>query len=527
MVNHLAQTNSPYLLQHANNPVDWYPWGEEALQLARLEDKPIFLSIGYAACHWCHVMAHESFENAQIAAILNRYFVNIKVDREERPDLDDIYMAATVAMTGSGGWPLSVFLTPDLKPFYCGTYFPATPGYNRPSFPDLLLAIAQAWQERRKDILSVGEQVVQHLQQSSSFPEDSNLVLSQELLDNIADKLYQSYDWAHGGWGKAPKFPQPMVIEYLFLRALHPATKKPDGYLQAGFHVLQAMARGGMYDVIGGGFSRYSVDNLWFVPHFEKMLYDNAQLARVYLHAYLISGQQFFHQVCTETLDFVLREMRHPLGGFYSSLDADAQGEEGKYYTWEYAELAQALGENFDFFRSAYALSPAGNWEGKIILQRAVDDATLAEKFHSTLDEVKERLQTCHLDLREIRSQRVRPNTDDKIITFWNALMLQTLAEAARYLNRQDYLQAAQQNGEFLLNNLLVKGMLYRSWRDGAVQHHGYLEDYAALSLALISLYQSDAQPRWFRAALTLAEQIGEYFSDPAGGFFDTRADEE
>ncbi|MGB9521447.1 MAG: thioredoxin domain-containing protein, partial [Anaerolineales bacterium] len=395
MVNHLAQTNSPYLLQHANNPVDWYPWGEEALQLARLEDKPIFLSIGYAACHWCHVMAHESFENAQIAAILNRYFVNIKVDREERPDLDDIYMAATVAMTGSGGWPLSVFLTPDLKPFYCGTYFPATPGYNRPSFPDLLLAIAQAWQERRKDILSVGEQVVQHLQQSSSFPEDSNLVLSQELLDNIADKLYQSYDWAHGGWGKAPKFPQPMVIEYLFLRALHPATKKPDGYLQAGFHVLQAMARGGMYDVIGGGFSRYSVDNLWFVPHFEKMLYDNAQLARVYLHAYLISGQQFFHQVCTETLDFVLREMRHPLGGFYSSLDADAQGEEGKYYTWEYAELARALGENFDFFRSAYALSPAGNWEGKIILQRAVDDATLAEKFHSTLDEVKERLQTC------------------------------------------------------------------------------------------------------------------------------------
>ncbi|MDW8277569.1 MAG: thioredoxin domain-containing protein [Anaerolineales bacterium] len=528
MPNRLARETSPYLLQHVHNPVDWYPWGEEALQRARAEDKPIFLSIGYAACHWCHVMERESFEDPETAELMNRHFVNIKVDREERPDLDSIYMAATVALTGSGGWPMSVFLTPDLQPFYCGTYFPPRRRYNMPSFRDVLTGIAQAWQNEREEIFKVGSQITEHLQRANLVPGRAALPLTPSLLDNAADYLYQSYDWGFGGWGGAPKFPQPMTIGFLLARATHPSEpERRANYLKTAIHVLRAMSRGGMYDVVGGGFARYSVDNLWRVPHFEKMLYDNAQLALVYLHGYLLSGEESFRQVCEETLDFVLREMTHPLGGFYSSLDADSEGEEGKFYVWEFDELKDLLGDEFAFFQSAYGLTPAGNWEGKIVLQRALDDATLAARFGLTRETARQRLSALHARLLEVRTRRTRPATDDKILTAWNALMLQAFAEAARYLGRADYLQAARRNATFLLQNLMVEGKLLRSWREGMARHSAYLEDYAALGLGLLSLYQSDPAPEWYVAALRLADDLMNRFADPAGGFFDTPADHE
>ncbi len=528
MPNHLARENSPYLLQHAHNPVDWYPWGPEALAKARAEDKPIFLSIGYAACHWCHVMEHESFEDESIAALMNRHFVNIKVDREERPDLDSIYMAATVALTGSGGWPMSVFLTPDLQPFYCGTYFPPAPRYNMPSFRDVLTGIANAWQNERAEIFKVGGQVRDHLQRANLISAKAALPLTPALLDNAADHLYQSYDWGFGGWGGAPKFPQPMTIEFLLARSTLPdEPEKRQNYRKTAVHALRAMARGGMYDVVGGGFARYSVDNLWRVPHFEKMLYDNAQLALAYLHGYLLTREARFRQTCEETLDFVLRELTHPLGGFYSSLDADSEGEEGKFYVWEYDELQSALGADFDFFKTAYGITPAGNWEGKTVLQRALDDSTLAARFHLPEPALTEKLSACHARLLAARAARVRPATDDKILAAWNALMLQAFAEAARCLQREDYLQAARRNADFLLQNLVVDGKLLRSWRDGQARHNAYLEDYAALALALLSLYQSDPQPQWYAAALALADDMTAHYADPSGGFFDTRDDHE
>lgn len=528
MPNQLARENSPYLIQHANNPVNWYPWGEEALAKARLEDKPIFLSIGYAACHWCHVMERESFEDESIAALMNQHFINIKVDREERPDLDSIYMSATVAMTGSGGWPMSVFLTPDLQPFYCGTYFPPAPRYNMPSFHDVLTGIANAWQNERAEILKVGGQVSEHLQRANLVSGKASLPLTPALLDNAADHLYQSYDWGFGGWGGAPKFPQPMTIEFLLARSTLPSEpEKRQNYRKTAVHALRVMARGGMYDVVGGGFARYSVDNLWRVPHFEKMLYDNAQLSLAYLHGWLLTRETKFRQVCQETLDFILRELTHPLGGFYSSLDADSEGEEGKFYVWEYDELQSVLGEDFDFFKTAYGITPAGNWEGKTVLQRALDDATLAARFHLTEPALAETLSACHARLLATRSRRKRPATDDKILTAWNALMLQAFAEAARYLQRADYLEAARRNADFLLQNLVLDEKLLRSWRDGQARHNAYLEDYAALTLALLSLYQADPQPQWYAAALSLADDLTTHYADPSGGFFDTRDDHE
>ena len=363
-MNHLVDSTSPYLLQHANNPVDWYSWSEEALAKAHSENKPIFLSIGYAACHWCHVMAHELFQDPGIAEIMNEHFINIKVDREERPDLDSIYMQATTALTGSGGWPMSIFLTPDLHPFYAGTYFPPAPCYNMPSFRDVLLGIANAWANEPDEVHRVGDQLVQHLQQTLSI-EIQNAVLSQENLNQITTAILNNYDWGYGGWGSAPKFPQPMTIEYLFHRSLSESNRR-EKTLNVALHALRAMARGGMYDVVGGGFARYSTDNFWRVPHFEKMLYDNAQLAHAYLHAWQITREPFFQRVVIETLDFVRREMTHPDGGFYSSLDADSEGEEGKFYVWAKSEIQEAIANDsdFEFFSAAYGISEKGNWEG-------------------------------------------------------------------------------------------------------------------------------------------------------------------
>jgi uncharacterized protein YyaL (SSP411 family) len=525
MTNQLANESSPYLLQHANNPVNWYPWGEEALAKARAENKPIFLSIGYAACHWCHVMAHESFEDEMTAAFMNEHFINIKVDREERPDIDAIYMQATVAMTGSGGWPMSVFLTPDLKPFYAGTYFPPVQRYNMPAFRDLLISIARGWREEPHEVARVSDQVSNHLQAAMGSDHAGDAAFTQHDLDTVAKSLNDSYDWGNGGWGAAPKFPQPMTIEFLLRRHV----QGNQDALKPAVHALKAMSRGGMYDVVGGGFSRYSVDNFWRVPHFEKMLYDNAQLARAYLHAWQITQDPHFKQVVVETLDFIAREMTHPAGGFYSSLDADSEGEEGKFYVWTLPEVREVLGEDSELFEAAYGITERGNWEGKTVLQRALDDASLAARFQLDAKTIRARLADDHSRLLSARSERVRPGTDDKILTAWNGLMLGTLAEAARVIDepelRDKYLVLATRNADFLLDALRPNSNLRRSWRQGKATNEVFLEDYAALILGLLELYQTDFQPKWFTYAQELADEMIELFTDANGGFFDTSKD--
>jgi uncharacterized protein YyaL (SSP411 family) len=522
MPNHLVHENSPYLLQHANNPVDWYPWGEEALEKARKEDKPIFLSIGYAACHWCHVMAHESFEDPQTALIMNQHFVSIKVDREERPDLDSIYMNAVVAMTGQGGWPMSVFLTPYGEPFFGGTYFPPVRRYNMPSFREVLLSVSQAWVSDRGQIENSVNQVTGHLKKVASF-ESGGAELNPGLLDKAVMALAQGYDWKKGGWGQAPKFPQPMVIEFLLRRAV----RGDQLALDMAAHVLTAMAKGGMYDVIGGGFARYSTDNDWLVPHFEKMLYDNVQLSRVYLYGYLLTGEQGFRRVCEETLGMLAREFAQPQGGFYSSLDADSEGQEGKYYIWSDSEIREALDrpQDVELFIAAYQVTPQGNFEGSNVLQRQKSDAELSELFHLPIEQVQESLAQIHTRLLQVREARVRPATDDKVLVSWNALALLAFSEAARYLNRMDYLEIAVRSANFLLDNLREDERLLRSWRKGKALHNAYLEDYAALALGLLSLYQSDPNPRWYAAAVDFAGEINRHFRDPQAGFFDTRDD--
>ena len=519
MPNRLAQENSPYLLQHAHNPVDWFPWGAEALEKARAEDKPIFLSVGYAACHWCHVMEHESFENHATAALMNAYFVNIKVDREERPDIDDIYMQAVVAMTHQGGWPMSVFLTPEGQPFYGGTYFPPARRYNMPGFNEVLQTVAQLWQEDRQQLLESAQNISAYLQNNAPQP-GTTAPLTPQVTEEAAQLLAQNYDWQNGGWGQAPKFPQPMIIEFLLQRA----ARSDQTALKISEHALQAMAQGGMYDVVGGGFARYSVDNHWKIPHFEKMLYDNAQLARAYLHAYLLTHNPFYRQVCEATLDFVLRELRHPAGGFFSSLDADSEGVEGKYYLWRWDEI-RALGlprDEEDFFVAVYGITKSGNFEGSHVLQRVLSDEDLAVKFKLQPAEISAKLESIHTRMLAARATRVHPSTDNKVLTAWNALMLTAFAEAGRYLKRQDYLSAAIHNAEFLLDEMHTTRGLLRSWREGKAHLKGYLEDYAALILGLLALYQSGAEPRWYNSAVALAEEMIAHFSDSAGGFFDT-----
>lgn len=525
MPNRLAQANSPYLLQHAGNPVDWYPWGEEALRRAHDEDRPIFLSIGYAACHWCHVMAHESFENADIASIMNSNFVCIKVDREERPDLDAIYMQATTSMTGSGGWPMSVFLTPDLRPFYAGTYFPPVRRYNMPAFPDLLLALAESWLHNRAEILDVASRVRDSLEPPKA--EAGAMTPSEALLVRAEARLAQSVDRIDGGWGGAPKFPQPMALEFLLRRAAADPESHAPG-LTAATATLGHMARGGMFDIVGGGFARYSTDEQWLVPHFEKMLYDNAQLATVYMQAHVLTGDPSFERVATETLDFVSRELMHAQGAFFSSLDADSDGVEGKYYAWSDVEIRHCLGDDqlFEIFAAAYGLNGRGNWEGLTLLRRALDDASIAARLKLTAQQVAEALARGRLLLLSARSHRVRPVTDDKVICAWNGLMLRGFATAARYLRNRElgrhYLEVATRSARFLLSELRLPGGLRRIWRNGRAGGHVFLDDYAALILGLLELYQAAFENRWFVAARELADEMIKRFEDGAGGFFDT-----
>jgi uncharacterized protein YyaL (SSP411 family) len=530
MTNKLSSENSPYLLQHAENPVEWYPWGSEALARASREDKPIFLSIGYAACHWCHVMAHESFENPQTAAVMNQFFINIKVDREERPDLDSIYMNAVVAMTGQGGWPMSVFLTPQGVPFYGGTYFPPLRRYNMPAFREILQIIAETWMHDRQRLLNAGNQLIDQLRSANQVGA-SQSALQADFVDQAASNLVQNYNWQHGGWGRAPKFPQPMAIEFLLRRAVGGDRNS----LEVATHALNSMARGGMYDIIGGGFARYSTDEVWLVPHFEKMLYDNAQLALAYLHAYLISAEEQFRVVTEETLDFMLDEMLYRLNGdqnqfagFISSLDADSEGVEGKYYTWTFKEVEEMLDSQLaKLFIEAYGVRQEGNFEGANVFQRVKDDEALSHQFSLSIEQVQGQLMQARSILAAARKNRIPPGKDDKILVSWNALALIALAEAARYLGRSDYLDAARLIADFLLTELHPEDRLLRSWRAGTAQHNAYLEDYAALILALLSLYQSDPDPYWFQSALQLNEEMLANFTDPAGGFFDTRLDQE
>jgi uncharacterized protein YyaL (SSP411 family) len=525
MPNHLTEETSPYLLQHVDNPVDWYPWGELALERARSEDKPVFLSIGYSACHWCHVMAHESFEDPGVAAYLNEHFVNIKVDREERPDLDRIYMSAVQTLTGSGGWPMSVFLTPEGHPFYGGTYFPPSPRYGMPSFRQVLEAIVDAWQHRRDDLLRGGKRLVDAIEQQSQLQPDASQVgqerLEEDTLHTAYRNVQQRFDATNGGWNGAPKFPQPMTLE--FLLRYHRLTGEPQA-LQMVTKTLEAMARGGMYDQLGGGFHRYSVDARWLVPHFEKMLYDESQLARVYLHAWQVTGSEFLRTITEEILDYVTREMTDPAGGFYSTQDADSEGEEGKFFVWTPDEIQAVLGSEADAFMAAYGVTPGGNFEGKNILE--------------LLGNMEQRpaLAKARQRLFDVREQRGHPNLDDKVLTSWNGLMLAAFAEAARVLGRDDYRQVAERNAGFLLHELMQEnGRLLRTWRRrpeqgegaGEAKLNGYLEDYAYLIDGLLELYQTTFEPRWFVAAQELAETMLKHFADSQGTLYDTSDDHE
>jgi len=525
MSNQLANETSPYLLQHAENPVNWYPWNVKAFELAREENKPIFLSIGYSSCHWCHVMAHESFEDPEIAEILNQSFISIKVDREERPDIDSIYMNAVVAMTGQGGWPMSVFLTPDGKPFFGGTYFPPIRRYGSPSFRDILISITRSWLEAPAEILPVADKLTRHLQESARWGGWEEQPLREETIQAAFNELEASYDWSGGGWGQAPKFPAPMTIEFLLQQA-HRGNQKA---LELARHSLSAMTSGGMYDVVGGGFHRYSTDAVWFVPHFEKMLYDNAQLALVYLHAYQITGDTTFRRICEQTLDFMIRDLLQPAGGFSSSLDADSEGEEGKTYLWTVSELQAAVDQPDDFhwLTQVFNLNPNGNYEGRIIIRHNQSLPAAAVQMGLPLPEFIQKLDRLLARLQTHRAKRVQPHRDDKVLTFWNSLAIQAFAEAGKVLDRMDYLQIAQKTASFLLSELTKDGQLLRSWRKGKAQNTAFLEDHAGLILGLLALYQADFDPKWFQAALKLSGELKSGFADRDGGFFDTHASQD
>jgi uncharacterized protein len=536
MPNRLIDETSPYLLQHAHNPVEWYPWGAEALATAQADSKPIFLSIGYAACHWCHVMAHESFEDAATAQLMNELFVNIKVDREERPDLDAIYMTAVVGLTGGGGWPLSVFLTPDGKPFYGGTYFPPAPRYGMPSFRDVLQAVSSAWQTRRAEVVKSSEDIAAYLRQAGELAQaGDHQPLSAETLVKATQSLGRAYDRVNGGWGGAPKFPQPMALEFLLRRYV----QTPDADLRALIdHTLLAMARGGMYDQLGGGFHRYSTDAHWLVPHFEKMLYDNSQLARVYLHAWQALGEPEYRRVTLEILDYVLREMTHPAGGFYSTQDADSEGVEGKFFLWTGGEIRSILGDEELLFSEVYGVTSKGNFDephlppGQNILSFVADPEVVATKNGLSPEQMAVILSEARRKLLNVRERRVKPGRDEKILAAWNGLMLAAFAEAARDRSlgerAQIYRAAAVRSAGFLLREMRTTGgRLLRAWKDGQAKLNGYLEDYACVIDGLLELYQTTFDETWFVAARELADLLLRHYADPAGGFFDTSDDHE
>ena len=523
--NALAGETSPYLLQHAHNPVNWYPWSDEALHRAHAEDKPILLSIGYSACHWCHVMEHESFENESTARLMNEHFINIKVDREERPDLDTIYMAAVQMMSGHGGWPMTVFLTPDGVPFFGGTYFPPEDRHGLPGFPRLLLSVAGAYSEKKEAIQKEAATIVRELQRINSIGTAKG-ALNRDILDTAIPQLMANYDSQYGGFGSAPKFPPSMSLSFL-LRS-HARTRRTE-LLEAVEHTLQKMAFGGIYDQLGGGFHRYSVDEKWLVPHFEKMLYDNALLSRIYLDTYVATKNEFYRRIVEETLDYVRREMTSPDGGFYSTQDADSEGHEGKFFVWTPREVESVLGaEDADLFCRCYDVTDHGNFEGKNILNvpRPVSVVARLNKIpEAALEEILARGRRL---LFERRESRIKPGRDEKILTAWNGLMLRSFAEASAALDRRDYRDIAVRNAEFVLTGLQREGKLLRSYKDGTARFNAYLEDYSCMVDGLISLYEATFDPRWMREAERLAEVMIDHFWDPKeGNFFFTSEDHE
>jgi len=519
MPNRLAQETSPYLLQHAHNPVDWYAWSEEALERARKEDKPILLSIGYSACHWCHVMEHESFENPSIAKLMNDNFINIKVDREERPDLDQVYMSAVQMMTGSGGWPLTVFLRPNGEPFYGGTYFPPDDRYGRPGFPRLLANIAEAYRTRQKDIQENAQSLRQQLNQRMQTGQGSGSI-GVDVLHTAAGALDSRFDPREGGFGTAPKFPASMSID--FLLRYHYRTGNAHALEMATF-TLDKMACGGMYDQAGGGFHRYSTDDRWLVPHFEKMLYDNALLARAYLDGYRLTGKSLYKRITEEILDFIVREMRDPNGGFYSTQDADSEGVEGKFYVWDRDEFDSVVGEDAELLARYFNVTDYGNWEHHNILNvpRPPEMFCKLEKISEAELELK--VAAALPKLYTAREKRVHPGRDEKILTDWNGLALRAFADAAAFLGRDDYRAIAEANASFLFDKLWDGERLLHSFKDGRARFNAYLDDYANVADGLLSLYQLTFDERWLRRAESLADIIVDRFGDEDhGGFYFT-----
>lgn len=523
MPNRLSEETSPYLKQHQDNPVDWYPWGDTAISRAQQANKPIFLSIGYAACHWCHVMAHESFEDLETAEILNEHFVSIKVDREERPDLDDIYMQSVVMITGQGGWPMSVFLTPQLKPFFGGTYFPPEPRYGMPSFKQVLRSVVDAWHTKRPEIDSNADQIIQALEQQLS-----NQVSAPSSFDfeGIIDALYNQYDWEFGGWGRAPKFPPAMLVTFLLQRAWQGDPRARE----MSEHLLDHMALGGMYDLVGGGFHRYSVDRQWLVPHFEKMLYDNALLAQAYIDGFVITGKPRYRHVAVRTLEFVQQEMKAPHGGFYSSLDADTPEGEGRYYTWAYDDLKSSLSPSeFDLLNQLMAIQPQGNFEdGLNALQFRKPLNILAADVGLSLEKLQAELIGIYQKLYQLRARRIPPAKDTKIILSWNALAIRTFIKAGLFLAREDFIQSGQQALAFILNEMAASsGNLSRVWHTGRANQPAALSDTAGLILALQASYEVDFSPQTFKTMRQLYARMHSDFTPETTFYFDSSGNTE
>ncbi|MSU77039.1 MAG: thioredoxin domain-containing protein [Gemmataceae bacterium] len=528
--NRLACETSPYLRQHAYNPVDWFPWGDEALQKAKSLDRPIFLSIGYSACHWCHVMEHESFEDPEIGQILAENFISIKVDREERPDLDQIYMTAVQLLTQRGGWPMSVFLTPDLRPYYGGTYFPPADRHGMPSFRRLILALADAWKNRRAEVIANADQITAGIVQAMHIAPavQQGETLGADLLRNAAQLLGRSFDPRHGGFGQAPKFPHPTELR-LLLRIAH--RFGDESALQMATKTLDAMAMGGMYDQLGGGFHRYSTDERWLAPHFEKMLYDNALLSSAYTEAFQLTRKPFYRAIAEETFAYVVREMTSPDGAFYSTQDADSEGVEGKFFVWSLREIETILGlDDATLFASIYDVTPYGNWEESNILHLSRPIEIDAKMMGIPTEELRSRLMVCKQKLLAKRGKRIWPGRDEKILISWNALMIAAFAKAAQALDRPDYAVAASRSADFLLTKMRRSdGRLFRTTFAGVgPKLNAYLEDYAYLADALVTLYEATLEPRWIASALSVTRvMIEQFWDDMEGGFYYTGSDHE
>ena len=525
MPNRLANETSPYLLQHRDNPVDWYPWGPEALERARAEDRPILLSVGYSACHWCHVMEHESFEDDETARLMNEWFVPVKVDREERPDIDSIYMSAVQQMTGHGGWPMTVFLTPDGAPFYGGTYYPKEPRYGMPSFRQVMAGVNDAWVQRRADVDKGAEALTEVIREATGMRTAPGAV-DVSVLDRAYATLAGRFDASWGGLAGAPKFPQPLTLEFVLRCWKRTGDEAALRFVEV---TLRRMAAGGMYDQLGGGFARYSVDAHWLVPHFEKMLYDNALLVRAYLHAWQATGAPEYRAVADDVLRWVVNEMTSPEGGFYSALDADSEGEEGLFYLWTPEEIDEVVGpEDGRAVRAWWGVTPEGNFEGRTILHawRSVDAA--AQEAGVTPEGLMDAVTRARPLLYAARARRVWPGLDDKVLTAWNAMMLHAFAHAARATGVDAYRQIAVRNAEFLLGSLRVDGRLMRTYKDGRAKIPAFLEDHALMADALIALYEATFDVRWLRDARALADEvIGRFWDEGEGVFYDTAADAE